>query len=188
MASELHGGIRGEIQQLCMPAAAALRRTTATIECPKSMVGRVIGKNGETIKALQTYTGSLIQVNQVDNPCQITISGSPQSLSLAVSMVADIVKGTFKGFALLRQVASPSTMPRSYTSFPQQQLPIPQPVYAPGYGLIPPSQVRCEEWQSMQRRGRRGRACVLPRPAQRVGQAGQCRSCLVLPRPCAACL
>lgn len=129
------------------------RKTTATIECPKSMVGRVIGKNGETIKALQTYTGSLIQVNQVDNPCQITISGNPQSLSLAVSMVADIVKGTFKGFALLRQVASPGMsrsagLPTSSYPFPQPtlppqppQLPLPQPVYAPGYGLIPPSQL-----------------------------------------------
>lgn len=53
------------------------RKTTATIECPKSM----IGKNGGTIKALQNFTGSLIQVNQVDDPCQITISGTQQSLS-----------------------------------------------------------------------------------------------------------
>lgn len=30
-----------------------------------SQVGRVIGKNGETIKALQTYTGALIQIDQV---------------------------------------------------------------------------------------------------------------------------
>ncbi|GAX85970.1 hypothetical protein CEUSTIGMA_g13386.t1 [Chlamydomonas eustigma] len=70
------------------------------------MVGRVIGKNGETIKALQTYTGSLIQVNQVEDPCQITVSGTPQSISLSTSMVTDIVNGSFKGFALLRQLAA----------------------------------------------------------------------------------
>ena len=109
------------------------RKTTATIECSKSMVGRVIGKNGDTIKALQNYTGSLIQVNQVDDPCQITISGTQQSLSLAMSMVADIVRGTFKGFALLRQLAGPPL---------HQQHALPRPIYAPGYGLIPSTQVR----------------------------------------------
>lgn len=107
------------------------RKTTATIECPKSKVGRVIGKNGDTIKALQNYTGSLIQVNQVDDPCQITISGTQQSLNLAVSMVADIIRGQFKGFALLRQLAGPASSPH---------LQQPRPIYAPGYGLIPSAQ------------------------------------------------
>lgn len=122
------------------------RRSIATIECPKSMVGRVIGKNGETIKALQVYTGSLIQVNQAEEPCQITISGTPQSLNLAVSMVNDIVKGTFKGFALLRQMATAGGGPGGVTAMPPT-VPPPQPkssthpMYAPGYGLIPPSQV-----------------------------------------------
>lgn len=111
----------------------ASRKTTATIECSKGMVGRVIGKNGDTIKALQNYTGSLIQVNQVDDPCQITISGTQQSLALAMSMVADIVRGTFKGFALLRQLAGPPL---------HQQHQLPRPIYAPGYGLIPSTQVR----------------------------------------------
>jgi predicted RNA-binding protein YlqC (UPF0109 family) len=40
----------------------------ATVDCPKNMVGRVIGKSGETIKALRTYTGALIQINQAEEP------------------------------------------------------------------------------------------------------------------------
>lgn len=71
------------------PGLAQLqRRQTAELSCPKAMVrpgpqapalsvpalthaalspqvGRVIGKNGETIKALQAYTGALIQIDQV---------------------------------------------------------------------------------------------------------------------------
>jgi rRNA processing protein Krr1/Pno1 len=101
------------------------------------MVGRVIGKNGETIKALQTYTGALIQIDQTVEPTKVTISGTPHSLSLAVSMVTDIVKGTFKGFALLRQITNAGVRPMGITA-PMAQ---PRPVYAPGYGLIPPSQV-----------------------------------------------
>ncbi|GIL93565.1 hypothetical protein Vretifemale_20967 [Volvox reticuliferus] len=111
------------------------RRQTAVVTCPKSMIGRVIGRNGETIKALQTYTGALIQIDQTCDPTKIAISGTPQSLSLALSMVHDIVRGTFKGFALLRQATG-------HSSRGPNQLATNKPVYAPGYGLIPPSQVR----------------------------------------------
>ncbi len=70
---------------------------SAVVECPKSMVGRVIGKGGETIKALQQYTGATIQVDQSREPTRVTISGSTRALSLASSMVQDIVAGQFKG-------------------------------------------------------------------------------------------
>ncbi len=58
-------------------------------------------------------------------------------------MVTDICKGTFKGFALLRQLitpqrAAPGQQPFNLAPSAAQQ----RPVYAPGYGLIPPSQVR----------------------------------------------
>jgi hypothetical protein len=72
-------------------------------------------------------------------PTEVTISGTPHSLSLAVSMVTDIVKGTFKGFALLRQMTNPGGPRAGPLANPMAQ---PRPVYAPGYGLIPPSQVR----------------------------------------------
>ena len=53
-------------------------------------------------------------------------------------MVTDIVKGTFKGFALLRQITNPGGARAGPLGNPMAQ---PRPVYAPGYGLIPPSQV-----------------------------------------------
>ena len=61
------------------------------------MVGRVIGKGGETIKALQQYTGAIIQVDQSREPTRVTITGTTRALSLASSMVQDIVAGQFKG-------------------------------------------------------------------------------------------
>lgn len=119
------------------PAAAAAAaggppKQTAIVECPKSMVGRVIGKGGETIKALQQYTGAMIQIDQSTDPTRVTIAGSPQSLQLAVSMVSDIVRGTFKGFAMLRQIAIATGL----GPFAQ-----PQPVNVQGYGFVPSSQV-----------------------------------------------
>jgi rRNA processing protein Krr1/Pno1 len=118
------------------------------------MVGRVIGKSGETIKALQTYTGALIQIDQTVEPTKVTISGTPHSLSLAVSMVTDIVKGTFKGFALLRQVTNAGARP-----MPAAPMAQPRPVYAPGYGLIPPSQASGEGGSGGNGGGMWGRAC-----------------------------
>eukprot|EP00210_Caulerpa_lentillifera_P005337 g5100.t1 len=96
------------------------------------MVGRVIGKNGETIKALQNYSGAQIQIDQTTDPMKVTITGTQQSLNLAISMVTDIVNGNFKGFAMLRQHASEQGLLDGTTC---------QPMYAPGYGLIPPSQM-----------------------------------------------
>lgn len=202
-----------------------LKRQTATVDCPKSMVGRVIGKSGETIKALQTYTGALIQIDQTVEPtsewaptspleeettwaiiarlrrlwlqagmqqqqmrlvcipmpaglrlglqaqssllcifAEVTISGTPHSLSLAVSMVTDIVKGTFKGFALLRQITNPGGARAGPLANPMAQ---PRPVYAPGYGLIPPSQVSraCPGIVARRRTHRLPRCFVRPRVA-----------------------
>ncbi|KAL0029729.1 hypothetical protein WJX79_005591 [Trebouxia sp. C0005] len=99
------------------------------------MVGRVIGKGGETIKALQQYTGAMIQIDQSCEPTKVTVAGSAQSLQLAVSMVR--VAGNFKGFALLRQLTSGTgpQVPQGFEQFSQAQ-----PVYVEGYGFVPPSQ------------------------------------------------
>ncbi|PNW72685.1 hypothetical protein CHLRE_15g640200v5 [Chlamydomonas reinhardtii] len=121
------------MQQQQGGAPASGRRQTAMLTCPKSMVGRVIGRDGDTIKALQTFTGALIQIDQTSDPTKIAISGNPHSLNMALSMVHDIVRGTFKGFALLRQATGHSNRgPQPLSN---------KPVYAPGYGLVPPSQL-----------------------------------------------
>ena len=106
-------------------------KQTSVLECPKAMVGRVIGKGGETIKSLQQYTGAMIQIDQSTDPTRVTIAGSKQSVQLAISMVSDIVNGRFKGFAMLRQIAMASEAPGGQST---------QPVYVQGYGFMPPSQ------------------------------------------------
>jgi hypothetical protein len=125
-----------QIQQLVqLLSAKMIPKQTAIVDCPKSMVGRVIGKGGETIKALQQYTGAMIQIDQSTDPTRVTIAGSPQSLQLAVSMVHDIVRGTFKGFAMLRQIAIAHGLQPAAPLAPPVQ-----PVYVQGYGFVPPSQ------------------------------------------------
>ena len=72
--------------------------------CLRSSVGRVIGKSGDTIKALQQYTKTSIQIDQSTDPTLVTISGSVKSVRIAVAMISDIIDGRFKGFAMLRQI------------------------------------------------------------------------------------
>lgn len=110
--------------------APDILKQTVTLSCPRARIGRVIGKKGETIKALQAYTGSLIQIDQSVEPTRISIAGGPQSLQLAVCMIGDIIHGNFKGFAMLRQL----------TSSEAQLEPGAPPVYVEGYGFVPPSQ------------------------------------------------
>lgn len=59
------------------------------------MIGRVIGKGGDTIKALQHYTGAVIQIDQSET-CTIAVAGSHDSVQLALKMISDIINGVFK--------------------------------------------------------------------------------------------
>ena len=66
---------------------------TRNLDCPKEMVGRVIGKGGETIKAMQREFQANIQIDQTSLPMKITISGQPASVERAYAVVAEIVAG-----------------------------------------------------------------------------------------------
>lgn len=65
---------------------------TKVIECPKPMVGRVIGKGGETIKGLQKQFSASIQIDQMQTPCKITITGPTQAVNDAERAVYDIIE------------------------------------------------------------------------------------------------
>jgi hypothetical protein len=57
------------------------------------MVGRVIGRGGETVKGLQATTGARIQIDQTAVPCVVTITGNPRCVEAASRAVADVVRG-----------------------------------------------------------------------------------------------
>jgi hypothetical protein len=49
--------------------------STITLQCPRGIVGRVIGKGGETIKGLQRKYHVSIQIDQGGDPMNVTITG-----------------------------------------------------------------------------------------------------------------
>ena len=66
---------------------------TKEIICPKNMVGRVIGKGGETIKALQKNFGCNIQIDQTIDPMKVTVAGQPGPVESAAAAVTEIING-----------------------------------------------------------------------------------------------
>ena len=67
-----------------------------TVECPSGLVGRLIGKGGETISSLQAQCGAHIQIDQEtggpDAPAKkVTITGYPQSVAAGKHLVAELL-------------------------------------------------------------------------------------------------
>lgn len=67
--------------------------TERVVLCPKSMVGRVIGRQGDVIKGLQAITGARIQIDQAIDPCRVSIAGSDEAVETAAAAVIDISQG-----------------------------------------------------------------------------------------------
>ena len=66
------------------------------IQCPREMVGRCIGKNGETIKRLQSQSGANIQVDQKSMAAHelrlVQISGTEWQVATATTLVKEIIE------------------------------------------------------------------------------------------------
>ena len=55
--------------------------------CPACKPWLAAGKGGETIKALQQYTGAVIQIDQSTDPTKVTVAGDINSVELAAKMI-----------------------------------------------------------------------------------------------------
>lgn len=69
---------------------------TDQMECPQNLVGFVIGKGGETIKAIQNRSGASVTIDQSmpeGQPRIVNIVGTPECVALAKQMVQDLIGG-----------------------------------------------------------------------------------------------
>lgn len=65
-------------------------------ECPKTLVGRVIGKGGETINELQRRSGARIQIEQrvpEGAPCIIEVQGDDGAVAEAIRLTQEVMNG-----------------------------------------------------------------------------------------------
>jgi len=65
-----------------------------SVSCPQSLVGRLIGKRGETIKDLQRRSGARIQIDQnypEGHPRLVTVEGEPRCVQVGVKLVQELI-------------------------------------------------------------------------------------------------
>ncbi|KAJ3372712.1 hypothetical protein GGF31_001737 [Allomyces arbusculus] len=69
-------------------------KMTAEVPCPASCFGAIIGKGGDTIKALTAETGAAIRVPKgiSTGVGAITISGTPEQVDAATARITDLVE------------------------------------------------------------------------------------------------
>lgn len=64
------------------------------ISCPKHLVGRIIGRGGETIKALQREHQVNIQIEQNSDPATVKVMGPAENVAKALEHIGGIIFGT----------------------------------------------------------------------------------------------
>ena len=93
----------------------------ATFECPKQLVGRVIGKGGEAINEIQRRSGARIQIEQRvadGEPCVVEVQGDERAVEEARRLVHEVMGGRH---------LDPPYVAYAYAAIAQQ-----------GYGYAPP--------------------------------------------------
>lgn len=79
------------------------------LEIQKNLIGKLIGKGGETILSLHKKSGAQILIDQQVSPCKVTITGSPSSIQLAKSLIHELYFG-------VPSISTHSTLSTSYSS------------------------------------------------------------------------
>jgi len=70
-------------------------RSPRRVPCPRSLIGKVIGRNGERVKEIQEVSGANVQVEQHGDPCVVEIAGGPHELSRAAELVTASMEGRY---------------------------------------------------------------------------------------------
>jgi far upstream element-binding protein len=88
MVEELIKGEPGSASQIISKHGLGV---TLTVQCPKGIVGRIIGKGGETIKGLQRKYHVSIQIDQGGDPMNVTITGPKQTAEYCKQEVQSLI-------------------------------------------------------------------------------------------------
>lgn len=84
------GSAQAIIQRVCLQHGIG---TTEVMTAPKLVIGRIIGRGGETIKQIQKVSGSTVQIDQSGDPCRITLGGQPSAVEQAKAYITEIING-----------------------------------------------------------------------------------------------
>lgn len=84
------GSAQAIIQRVCHAHGIG---KSEVMTAPKMIIGRIIGRGGETIKQIQKVTGATVQIEQQGDPCKLTLAGQPGAVDQAKSYITEIING-----------------------------------------------------------------------------------------------
>ncbi|WZN62829.1 vigilin [Chloropicon roscoffensis] len=91
-SNEIRGVACEKLRGLIAGAKENLSKTEERFECPRSLVGVVIGSRGANVKEIQRKSGARVDILQDRDPCEIVICGSKESVSKASQAVHQIME------------------------------------------------------------------------------------------------
>ncbi|UPR01220.1 hypothetical protein HOP50_06g45410 [Chloropicon primus] len=62
-----------------------------TLDCPKSIVGYIIGSRGTNVQKVEDGSGAKVQIRQDCDPCRIRVSGDRESVDKALELVKKLM-------------------------------------------------------------------------------------------------
>ena len=84
------GSAQSIIQRVCQQHGIG---QSDVMTAPKSIIGRIIGRGGETIKQIQKTSGATVQIDQSGDPCHISIGGQQHAVEQAKFFITEITNG-----------------------------------------------------------------------------------------------
>ena len=84
------GSAQTVIQRVCQRHGIG---ETDLVIVPKSVIGRIIGRGGETIKNIQKMSNATLQIDQSEDPCKISLSGKQPAIDQAKIFINEIMNG-----------------------------------------------------------------------------------------------
>jgi far upstream element-binding protein len=145
------------------PMMAPTSEVRQSMDVAKAVIGKIIGKGGETIHLIQKKSGCKVTVDQQvpeGYPCKVNMVGTAQTVAIAQHLVQEIMMGVpaakiganlppqlpnsaYSGFAAAPAAAVPAAPAAAPYGMPQYQaMPFPQQPYAytpqmqyPPYGM-----------------------------------------------------
>jgi far upstream element-binding protein len=84
------GSAQAVIQRICQAHGIG---KSEVMTAPKMIIGRIIGRGGETIKQIQKTSGATVQIEQSGDPCKLSLAGQPAAVEQAKAFITEIMNG-----------------------------------------------------------------------------------------------
>ena len=151
MGGYMYGSPNASIENMSSPSVPGMVCSTIEpmgdggsfhqiISCPKSVIGKIIGKKGDIINSIQSRSGCRLQVDQnvpEGHPVKINLAGQMQSILVANQLIHDVLNNSYRPNN--NSMNPHFSMQQNFAPFATQHIPgAMQQGYPVGNGIMSP--------------------------------------------------